>query len=64
VSPSDYGLEIAALLDEQLRAVIRTHTPEIEPVLAGAAIPAGASPDLLARTIQAQGMWFQLLSIA
>src|SRR5207249_246551 len=48
----------------QLRAVIRTHTPEIEPVLAGAAIPAGASPDLLARTIQAQGMWFQLLSIA
>ena len=64
MSPSDYGLEIAALLDEQLRAVIRTHTPEIEPVLAGAAIPAGASPDLLARTIQAQGMWFQLLSIA
>jgi len=64
VSPSDYGVEIATLLDEQLRAVIRTHTPEIEPVLAGGAIPAGASPELLARAIQAQGIWFQLLSIA
>ena len=64
MSPSDYGVEIATLLDEQLRAVIRTHTPEIEPVLAGGAIPAGASPELLARTIQAQGIWFQLLSIA
>src|SRR5438309_7850528 len=38
--------------------------PEIEPVLAGGAIPAGASPELLARAIQAQGIWFQLLSIA
>jgi len=64
VSPSDYGVQIAALLDEQLHAVIRTHTPEIEPVLAGGTIPAGASPELLARTIQAQGIWFQLLSIA
>ncbi len=64
MSPSDYGVQIAALLDEQLRAVIRTHTPEIEPVLAGGGIPAGASPELLARTIQAQGIWFQLLSIA
>src|SRR3989442_4945634 len=36
----------------------------MEPVLAGGAIPAGASPELLARTIQAQGIWFQLLSIA
>jgi len=64
VSPSEYGAEVAALLDEQLRAVIRIHTPEIEPVLAGGAIPAGVSPELLARTIQAQGIWFQLLSIA
>src|SRR2546422_1668937 len=50
VSPSEYGAEVAALLDEQLRAVIRTHTPEIEPVLAGGAIPAGVSPELLARS--------------
>ena len=64
MSPSEYGVEVAALLDEQLRAVIRIHTPEIEPVLAGGAIPAGVSPELLARTIQAQGIWFQLLSIA
>jgi phosphoenolpyruvate carboxylase len=60
----DFGTQIAALLYEQLREVIRGHTPEIEPVLAGEAISAEASPDLLARTIQAQGIWFQLLSIA
>src|SRR5207244_6769952 len=45
-------------------AVIRAHQPEIEPVLLGGAVDPGASPALLARAIQAQGIWFQLLSIA
>lgn len=54
----------AGLLRECFREVVRTHEPEIEPVLTGAPIDPGAAPELLARAIQAQGMWFQLLSIA
>src|SRR2546425_1337015 len=36
----------------------------LERVLRGERLDAGASPELVARAIQAQGMWFQLLSIA
>src|SRR5207244_13649005 len=54
----------AGLLHECLRDVIRTHHPEIERVLAGAPLDPQAPPELVARAIQAQGMWFQLLSIA
>lgn len=53
------GLLFGLLLD-----VARRHHPEIEPFLHGGAPLAGCSPELLARVLQAQGIWFQLLSIA
>jgi len=59
-----YLTRTAALLHECLRDVIRTHHPEIERVLAGELLDPQAPPELVARAIQAQGMWFQLLSIA
>src|SRR5205814_9955155 len=49
---------------DQLLDVSRAHQPELEPVLRGQPTAAGASPELIARAIQAQGTWFQLLSIA
>src|SRR5207302_312095 len=44
--------------------VIRAHEPDIEVVLRGERLPAGAPAELVGRAIQAQGTWFQLLSIA
>jgi phosphoenolpyruvate carboxylase len=58
------GLEPAALLFSLLLDVARKHQPEIEPVLTGGAIIAEFTPELMARALQAQGIWFQLLSIA
>ena len=54
----------AGLLHDCFRDVIRTHQPEIERVLAGERLDPQAPPELVARAIQAQGMWFQLLSLA
>src|SRR5207249_8412378 len=54
----------AGLLHDCFRDVIRTHQPEVERVLAGERLDPQAPPELVARAIQAQGMWFQLLSIA
>src|SRR3989441_2690198 len=54
----------AGLLHDCFRDVIRTHQPEIERVLAGERLDPLAPPELVARALQAQGMWFQLLSIA
>jgi len=56
--------QVAGLLFEQFVQVIRVHQPELEPVLRGEPAVAGASPELIARAIQAQGTWFQLLSVA
>ncbi len=54
----------AGLLRDCFLDVIRTHQPEIERVLAGEPLDPQAPAELVARAIQAQGMWFQLLSIA
>ena len=56
--------EASDLLFQLLLEVVRRHQPEIEPVLLGGANIAGFSPELMARALQAQGIWFQLLSIA
>ena len=61
---ADYVQFITDLLFSLLLDVIHAHQPEIEPVLLGRPLGAGETPELLARTIQAQGIWFQLLSIA
>ena len=47
-----------------LMEVVRRHQPEIEAVFAGGANISDFSPELMARALQAQGIWFQLLSIA
>jgi phosphoenolpyruvate carboxylase len=56
--------EAAELLFSLLIEVVREHQPEIEPVLKGGANIDSFSPELMARALQAQGIWFQLLSIA
>ncbi|BBU60527.1 phosphoenolpyruvate carboxylase [Methylosinus sp. C49] len=56
--------EAAAFLLDQLVGVVKRHQPEIAPVLSGFGSSAGMPPALMARALQAQGIWFQLLSIA
>ncbi|HVQ11162.1 MAG TPA: phosphoenolpyruvate carboxylase, partial [Methyloceanibacter sp.] len=56
--------EAAELLFGLLLDVVHRHQPEIEPLLKGGASVADFTPELMARALQAQGIWFQLLSIA
>ena len=56
--------EAATILFELLLEVVRQHQPEIEAVLKGGANIYGFTPELMARALQAQGIWFQLLAIA
>ena len=44
--------------------LVRQRAPDVEPVLRGQKAPHELSAELLARTLQVQGIWFQLLSIA
>jgi phosphoenolpyruvate carboxylase len=55
---------VADLLFRLLIEVVQRHQPEIEPVLRGGANLAGFTPEQMARALQAQGIWFQLLSLA
>ena len=61
---SDYESQVSALLFELLLEVAARHEPEVVPLLRGEIDGAGLTPRLLARTLQAQGIWFQLLAIA
>jgi phosphoenolpyruvate carboxylase len=56
--------EASAFLREQLLAVIRRHMPEIEAVVRESKGAAGLAPREMARALQAQGILFQLVSIA
>ncbi len=56
--------EAASLLFGLLLDVARRHRPEVETVLEGRAIISNLTPEAMARALQAQGIWFQLLSIA
>ncbi len=56
--------EAADILFGLLIEIVRRHQPEIEPVLRGSANFSRFTPELMARALQAQGLWFQLLSIA
>jgi phosphoenolpyruvate carboxylase len=64
MSAAEYLQQLADLLFGLLLDVIHAHQPEIEPVLRGRPADVARGPELVARTIQAQGIWFQLLSIA
>jgi phosphoenolpyruvate carboxylase len=61
---SDYESRVSGLLFELLLEVAARHEPEVVPLLRGEIDGEGLTPRLLARTLQAQGIWFQLLSIA
>ena len=52
------------LLFSLLLDIARRHQPEIVPVLEGGAPVSQLSPELMARALQAQGIFFQLVSIA
>jgi phosphoenolpyruvate carboxylase len=54
----------AALLFDLLVGVVQRYEPEVAAVLREERTTAGMSPVKLARTLQAQGIWFQLLAIA
>jgi phosphoenolpyruvate carboxylase len=56
--------ESADLLFDLLIEVVSHHQPEIEPVLRGTAGGFELNPALMSRALQAQGIWFQLLSLA
>jgi phosphoenolpyruvate carboxylase len=63
-SAAAYATEVAELLSGLLLGLVRQRAPEIEPVLRGERPPGELSPELMARALQVQGIWFQLLSIA
>ncbi len=60
ISPEDP----ANILFDLLIEVVRRHQPELEAVLKGGANVSGFTPEQMARVLQAQGIWFQLLSLA
>jgi phosphoenolpyruvate carboxylase len=60
----DYEAGLAALLQGLLIEVARRHQPEVVALLEDHASGLDLAPATLARALQAQGIWFQLLSIA
>ena len=63
-SAAAYANEVVELLSGLLLGLVRDRQPEVETVLRGERPLSELSPELLARTLQVQGLWFQLLSIA
>jgi phosphoenolpyruvate carboxylase len=63
-SAAAYATEVVELLSGLLLELVRERQPDVEPVLRGEREVAEVSADVLARTLQVQGIWFQLLSIA
>jgi phosphoenolpyruvate carboxylase len=63
-SAAAYANEVVELLSGLLLTLVRERQPEIESVLRGERPVSELSPELFARTLQVQGLWFQLLSIA
>jgi phosphoenolpyruvate carboxylase len=63
-SAAAYANEVVELLSGVLLGLVRRRQPELEPVLRGERPISELSPELLARALQVQGIWFQLLSIA
>jgi phosphoenolpyruvate carboxylase len=63
-SAAAYANEVVELLSGLLLGLVRERQPELEPALRGERPASELSPDLMARTLQVQGLWFQLLSIA
>jgi phosphoenolpyruvate carboxylase len=58
------GFSRSELLFDLLTEVVERYEPEAAAVLSGDLTTVGMPVEMLARTLQAQGIWFQLLSIA
>jgi len=63
-SAAHYANEVVELLSELMLQLVRQRAPDLEPVLRGERNAGELSAELLARTLQVQGIWFQLVSIA
>lgn len=63
-SAARYATEVVELLSELMLKLVRRRAPEVEPVLRGERPAAELSAELLARALQVQGIWFQLVNIA
>ena len=63
-SAAAYATEVVELLSGLLLELVRLRQPDIEPVLRGEGDVGSLNPDVVARALQVQGIWFQLLSIA
>ena len=63
-SAAHYANEVVELLGDLMLTLVRERSPDVEPVLRGERPAGELSAELLARTLQVQGIWFQLLSIA
>jgi phosphoenolpyruvate carboxylase len=63
-SAAAYATEVVELLSGLLLELVRLRQPDIEPVLRGEGDVGSLSPEVVARALQVQGIWFQLLSIA
>jgi phosphoenolpyruvate carboxylase len=63
-SAAHYASEVVELLSGLMLQLVRQRAPDIEPVLRGERAAHELSPELMARTLQVQGIWFQLLSVA
>jgi phosphoenolpyruvate carboxylase len=63
-SAAAYANEVVELLSGLLLDLVRRRQPELEPVLRGDQSAGDLSSELMARALQVQGIWFQLLSIA
>jgi len=63
-SAAHYANDVVELLSELMLQLVRQRAPDLEPVLRGERDAGELSAELLARTLQVQGIWFQLLSIA
>ena len=59
-----YVGELSVQLHGLLLGVVRERLPQLEKVVGGEADAPLDDPELLSRSLQAQGIWFQLLSIA
>jgi phosphoenolpyruvate carboxylase len=59
-----YESTLAEFLFELLVEVVMRHQPQIVPLLRGDPTGSELGPELLARALQAEGIWFQLLGIA
>jgi phosphoenolpyruvate carboxylase len=64
MSEAPGGFSRAELLFDLLIDVVERYEPAVAAVLRGGRTTAGMSVETLARTLQAQGIWFQLLAIA